>query len=186
MEFSTEYLTPQDDFFKDLIKKINTPPDIYLFDFDNEHGKVMYNLLKNPLYSSLQALNVIWKKLNTLEDFARELHELNLEENHYIILCIPFSWELQNDPVDIDIIESLYSISSANTCIIIAAGDENFNETFQNCAVIADKYIEWGTNFDEHDETATGTSAYTAFLTILAIGGNGYVRQKKENKDKFL
>ena len=186
MEFSTEYLTSQDIFFQEIIDKVNVLPLIYLLDFDNEHGEIMFKLLKNPLYPSLDCLPVKWIKLNTLQDFVNELHNIKILNNQYIILCIPFSWDIQYDPVDIEILECLKILSEANSAIIIAAGDEKFNETLQDIAIIADKYIEWGTNINEHDEVVTGTSAYSALLSLLAIGGKGYLNEKKEIIDKDL
>lgn len=78
MEFSDTYLTPLDNFFKDLI--YNTGdflPTIYLFDLDNEHGKDMYYLIKNPLFEALQEINIEWIKITSIEDFSQKLQEQN-------------------------------------------------------------------------------------------------------------
>ena len=182
MEFSDNYLTPQDVFFQKLMERIVVRPDIYLFDLDNDHGKEMYYLLKNPLYSALNDLNVIWIKIDSIDDFYDKLCEIDWK-NDNSVLCIPFSWEIGIDDKDIALIEKLFLISREHP-IVLTAGSENFNKAFSFC-VFADRYITWGTNIDNEDKTITGSSAYACLLAILALGGIGYVKQQKEIIDSI-
>lgn len=92
MEFSDEYLTPQNDFYDKLFSEIRYIPTIYLFDFDNEHGKAMYSLIKNPLYPTLyKKVKIDWIKVTSLSDFYDSLKAAETEDDRYKVFCIPFS-----------------------------------------------------------------------------------------------
>lgn len=150
-------------YFKNILKnkKYNK---IVLFDFDNQHGQIMYNLIKNPFHPELNDIDIVWEKINGFFDLKQKLIKyLNVEKH---IFTFPLAWSEDNKEIS-DILEIL---SLKN--ILIGAFDEQFNYPWSyNYVITSEKNLHWATQLNGFDYAVTGTSSMCMLLSIVALGG---------------
>ena len=137
---------------------------IILFDFDNQHGQIMYNLIKNPFHPELENIDVIWEKIDGFLDLENKLIKYLNEEK--CVFSFPIAWSEDDEEIK----NMLEIISLKN--IIIGAFDEKFNYPWSYPYVItSDKNLHWATQLNGFDHAVTGTSSMCMLLSIIALGG---------------
>ena len=143
--------------FEQIIPLENFQKNIIVIDKNNFHKETIMGTIKNGLYPYLEKnINISFMEYDKIN--------FNIKNS---IFCVPIAFD--RGPIK-------EWIKLATNNIVIAAKDEEYSFPCNiSNVIVADKNIHWAGQVNKKDTAITGTSAYCAFLSILALNGKSFL-----------